>query len=65
MTIRCRECEATNLPHDEHCTPAELAALRQLVDDDNERSKARPWPSAIASVFSTVINLPDEDVPYG
>jgi hypothetical protein len=37
MSIRCRECEATSLPHDEHCTPEELAALRQLRVNDAER----------------------------
>lgn len=76
MAIRCRECVATNLPHDEHCTPAELAELRRLVAEDNARSAAlrkppaprKPatyWISPATYAVSDVVHLPDEDVTYG
>lgn len=41
MPIRCRECENSGLPHNEHCTPAELKALRQLRNMEHQARAMR------------------------
>ena len=65
MPIRCRECEASRLPHDEHCTPEELAALRALADYDVARTarkhRAAFWIPYV-SAADEVVELPEEDV---